>query len=48
MSAEYSIITPQTVQPNQPAVFLDSPCPCVVLSGHLLIDENFKISSNST
>lgn len=28
MSAEYSIITPQTVQPNQPAVFLDSPCPC--------------------
>lgn len=28
MSAEYSIITPQTVQPNQPAVFLDAPCPC--------------------
>lgn len=28
MSAEYSIITPQTVQPDQPAVFLDSPCPC--------------------
>ena len=28
MSAEYSIITPQTVAPNQPAVFLDSPCPC--------------------
>ena len=28
MSAEYSIITSQTVQPNQPAVFLDSPCPC--------------------
>lgn len=28
MAAEYSIITPQTVQPNQPAVFLDSPCPC--------------------
>lgn len=28
MSAEYSIIAPQTVQPNQPAVFLDSPCPC--------------------
>ena len=27
MAAEYSIITPQTVQPNQPAVFLDSPCP---------------------
>lgn len=28
MSAEYSIITPQTVAANQPAVFLDSPCPC--------------------
>lgn len=28
MSAEYSIVTPQTVAPNQPAVFLDSPCPC--------------------
>lgn len=28
MSAEYSIIAPQTVQPNQPAVFLDSTCPC--------------------
>lgn len=28
MSAEYSIITPQTVAPNQPAVFLDAPCPC--------------------
>ena len=28
MSAEYSIITPQTVAVNQPAVFLDSPCPC--------------------
>ena len=27
MSAEYSIVTPQTVAPNQPAVFLDSPCP---------------------
>lgn len=28
MSAEYSIVTPQTVAPNQPAVFLDSPCSC--------------------
>lgn len=28
MSAEYSIITPQTVAPNQPAVFLNAPCPC--------------------
>lgn len=28
MSAEYSIVTPQTVAVNQPAVFLDSPCPC--------------------
>lgn len=28
MSAEYSIVTPQTVAPNQPAVFLDAPCPC--------------------
>ena len=28
MAAEYSIITPQIVLPNQPAVFLDSPCPC--------------------
>lgn len=28
MSAEYSIVSPQTVAPNQPAVFLDSPCPC--------------------
>lgn len=28
MSAEYSIVSPQTVAPNQPAVFLDSPCLC--------------------
>lgn len=28
MSAEYSAIIPQTVQPNQPVSFLDSPCPC--------------------
>ncbi|MBO5384500.1 MAG: hypothetical protein J6A30_09395 [Ruminococcus sp.] len=28
MSAEYSIVTPQTVAPNQPAVFLNAPCPC--------------------
>ena len=28
MSAEYSAIIPQTVQPNQPIVFTDSPCPC--------------------
>ena len=28
MSAEYSIVTPQIVAPNQPAVFLDAPCPC--------------------
>jgi hypothetical protein len=28
MSAEYSIVTPQTVAPNQPAVFLSAPCPC--------------------
>lgn len=28
MSAEYSIINPQTVAPNQPAVFLNAPCPC--------------------
>lgn len=28
MAAEYSVVTDQTVQPNQPIVFLDSPCPC--------------------
>ena len=28
MSAEYSIVTPQTVAPNQPATFLNAPCPC--------------------
>lgn len=28
MSAEYSIVTSQTVAPNQPAVFLNAPCPC--------------------
>ena len=28
MSANYSIVTPQNVAPNQPAVFLNSPCPC--------------------
>lgn len=28
MSADYSIVTSQNVAPNQPLVFLDSPCPC--------------------
>lgn len=28
MSANYSIVTPQNLAPNQPAVFLNSPCPC--------------------
>ncbi len=28
MSASYSIVSPQTLAPNQPAVFIDSPCPC--------------------
>lgn len=28
MSASYSIVVPQVVAPNQPAVFIDSPCPC--------------------
>ena len=28
MAAEYSIVANQTVPPNQPVVFLDSPCPC--------------------
>lgn len=28
MAAEYSIVTPQDVAPNQPAVFLNAPCPC--------------------
>lgn len=27
MSAEYSAVS-QTVQPNQPLIYLDSPCPC--------------------
>lgn len=27
MSAEYSAVS-QTVQPNQPVIYLDSPCPC--------------------
>jgi hypothetical protein len=28
MSASYSIVTPQNLAPNQPAVFQNSPCPC--------------------
>lgn len=28
MAADYSIIANQTVEPNQPVAFLDSPCPC--------------------
>ena len=28
MSAEYSVAIPQTVEPNQPIIFVDSPCPC--------------------
>lgn len=28
MSAEYSTSIPQTVAPNQPVIFNDSPCPC--------------------
>lgn len=28
MSAEYSVAIPQTVQPNQPIIYTDSPCPC--------------------
>ena len=28
MSAEYSVSIPQTVAPNQPIIFVDSPCPC--------------------
>ena len=28
MSANYSIVTPQNIAPNQPTVFLNSPCPC--------------------
>lgn len=28
MAADYSIIANQTVQPNQPVAFLDTPCPC--------------------
>lgn len=28
MSAEYSVAIPQTVEPNQPIIFTDSPCPC--------------------
>ena len=28
MAADYSIIANQTVQPNQPVSFLDTPCPC--------------------
>ena len=27
MAVEYSIVTPQIVAPNQPAVFQDNPCP---------------------
>lgn len=28
MAAEYSVAIPQTVEPNQPVIFSDSPCPC--------------------
>lgn len=28
MSAEYSAAIPQIVEPNQPVIFSDSPCPC--------------------
>ena len=28
MAAEYSAVIPQTVDVNQPIVFIDSPCPC--------------------
>lgn len=28
MAAEYSVAIPQTVEPNQPIIFLDAPCPC--------------------
>lgn len=28
MAAEYSVAIPQTVEPNQPVIFTDSPCPC--------------------
>lgn len=28
MAAEYSVAIPQIVEPNQPVIFTDSPCPC--------------------
>lgn len=28
MAAEYSVAIPQSVEPNQPVIFTDSPCPC--------------------
>lgn len=28
MAAEYSVAIPQIVEPNQPVIFSDSPCPC--------------------
>lgn len=28
MAASYSVVTPQTVPPRQPIVFLNAPCPC--------------------
>lgn len=28
MAASYSVVTPQTVPPGQPLVFLNAPCPC--------------------
>jgi hypothetical protein len=28
MSAEYSVAIPQIVEPNQPVIYADSPCPC--------------------
>lgn len=28
MAAEYSVAIPQNVEPNQPVIFTDSPCPC--------------------
>lgn len=28
MAAEYSVVIPQNVEPNQPVIFTDSPCPC--------------------
>ncbi len=36
MPANYSIVTPQTVAPNQPAVFLNSPCPCEEMNERII------------